>query len=276
MAYQPDLVSSDPGISDPMLGIPAGNYSGYSVVNKFGRSTNVDSGVATDIHDGANADSYPTAALDDRDTWQAPTQARTHQIKSTDVNDDGDPVGTGARTIQIYGLTAWTDTSETSETITLNGTTNVATSNSYVIIHRMKVLTAGSSGPNVGTIYATADTDSTITAQINPAEGQTQMAVYGIGAYDAYMVQYYMSAVKGAASVGIETTLLVNNEPDSQLTSFLVKHTLGLATEGTSKYTHKFEPYFKITGPAIIKLRANASANNTDVSGGFDLILVDR
>lgn len=252
----------------PALLVPSGQVAGYSSVNKFGRSTDVDSGVDTDIHDGANATDAVT-------TWVAPTTARTHQIASTSANDDGDPAGTGARTIRVFGLTAW-DADEASEDITMNGVTNVATANAYVIIHRMRVLTKGASGPNVGVITATADTDGTVTAQINAGEGQTQMAIYGVPSTKiAYMSMYYASIIKNAAAVTVALKLLVNPEPDSELIGFLVKHTNGLDSTGNSLMSHEYDPYFKISGPAIIKLQANASANNTDVSGGFDLYLED-
>ena len=248
--------------------IPSGAVGGYSAVNKFGRSTDVDSGTDTDIWDGANA-------TDGIVTWVAPTQARTHQIVSTSANDDGDPAGTGARTLKVFGLTAW-NADEVSEDITLNGTTNVATANQYVIIHRMRVMTKGASGPNVGKITATADTDATVTAQINAGEGQTQMAIYGVpSTKNAYMSAYYASAIKAGLSVSAAISLLVNPEPDTELTKFLVKHTNGIMTDGATYIRHDFDPYFKVSGPAIIKLQGNASANNTDVSGGFDLILED-
>ena len=58
------------------------------------------------------------------------------------------------------------DTPETSITVTMDGTTNVALP-SLVIINRMQVVTKGAaSGPNAGIIKATADTDGTISSQI--------------------------------------------------------------------------------------------------------------
>lgn len=76
-------------LTDFMLEVAAGNVPGNKSVNKFGRSTNVDNDVATDIWDRANA-------THDQDIWIAPTQARIHNIASTSANDDGDPVGVGA------------------------------------------------------------------------------------------------------------------------------------------------------------------------------------
>lgn len=247
--------------------VALGLVEGSKAVNKFGRSTNVDSGVDTDIWDRANA-------TNDQDIWVAPTQARVHNIVSSSVNDDS--AGTGAKTIKIYGLTSW-DTKEVSETITMDGTTNVATTNSYVIIHRMKLLTWGSGGTNAGLITATAVTDATVTAQINASEGQTQMAIYGISSLQtALMTKYYCSAIKASASLSVKMSLLVNTYCDNELTGFLIKHTIGIATEGTNYTPHEFNPYFAITGPAIIKIQGNSSSDNTDVSAGFDLILIDN
>ncbi len=253
--------------SNYSLDVARGKITGVSSVNKFGRSTNVDAAIDTDVHDGANA-------TDDLDIWVAPTQARTHQVVSTSASDDGDPVGVGARTVQLYGLTSW-DAAETSEVITLNGTTNVATTNSYVIIHRIKVLTWGATAVNVGVITATADTDGTVTAQINAGEGQTQMAIYGVpSTHTLYMDSYYATAIKASTSLAVKMSLLVNTGPDEELTNFLIKHTTGLTTEGTNALTHTFPVPFKVAGPAIIKIQANSSAANTDVSAGFGAYVV--
>ena len=253
---------------DPNLDIARDFYTGISKVNKFGRSTNVDQNEDTDVWDGANSS-------DDEKIWVAPTQARVHNITSTSTSDDGAPVGVGARTIKIYGLTDW-DTPEVSETVSLNGTSDVATSNSYVIIHRMKVVTWGATSINVGTIKATAVTDGTVTAQINAGEGQTQMAIYGIASNQTIALpQYYCSAIRSASSLSVKVSLLVNTNPAVELTNFLVKHTMGIATEGTSYAAHRWSPYYTVDGPAIIKIQANSSIGNTDVSAGFDGIIKD-
>ncbi len=246
------------------LNISEGLVDDAYSVNKFGRSLNVDSGVDTDIWDGANA-------TEDIDIWVGPTQARVHNIVSDDVADTA--AGTGARTVRISGLTAW-DAAEVHETVTLNGTTPVATTNSYVIIHRMKFMTTGSGGTNAGDIKATAVTDSTLTAVIVAGEGQTQMAIYGVpSTHNAFMTNYYMSAIKASSSLSVECSLLVNPIPDQQMAAFQIKHTIGLATEGSNYMNHQFYLPFKISGPAIIKLQGNSSSNNTDVSGGFDLVM---
>jgi hypothetical protein len=250
-------------MGDIFLKIPMGDIGKLASVNKFGRATDVDA-TATDIWDRANA-------TDTQAIWVAPTAARAHNIISSTGADTS--AGAGAKTIEVFGLTSWTAT-EVSETITMTGTSNALTSNSYVIIHRMKVLTKGASGPNAGIIKATAVSDGTVTAQINAGEGQTQMAIYGIpSVVNAYMTAYYSSTNKSGPAGGMDISVLVNPEPDAELTSFLVKHTQGLATTGTSHEGHVFAPYFKVSGPAIIKVQGNGSTTNFDVSAGFDLIL---
>ncbi len=267
------FVATEPGValgvSDPSQEVPRGNIPGVSSINKYGRSTNVDNGIETDVWDRANA-------VDDQDVWIAPTIARVHQIVSSSASDDGSPAGVGARTIEILGLRSW-DTKEVSEIITLNGVTDVPTVNSYVIIHRMRVLTKGATSVNVGVITATADVDATVTAQINAGIGQTRMAIYGIpSSQKAYMPSYYASVIKNAASVRIMIDLMYNPEPDAELTNFLNAHTFGLDSDGSGDIQHRFTPYREFVGPTILKVRGNSSANDSDVSAGFDLILVDN
>lgn len=255
---------------DSNLDIASDNSPGRGHVNKFGLSVNVDSGIDTDIWDRANPSN-------DQDIWIAPTQARTHQIVSNQAADDGSPGGEGARTLRISGLTDW-DTAEVSEDIIMNGTTNVPTVNQYVIIHRMEILTKGVTSTNVGVITATADTDGTITAQINEARGQTLMAIYGIpSTQTAYMTNFYAGFTKAGGGAGaVDISVLYNPEPDVELLNFLIKHAEVSISAGSSISQHFFIPYKKFVGPGIIKMQGNGSANNLTMSSGFDLIIVDN
>lgn len=255
---------------DLMYMLSAGKTQNAISVDKFGRSTNVDSAIATDIWDRANA-------TDDQDIWLAPTAARIHAVVSTSANDDGDPVGTGAHTLRISGLKTWSSV-ESFEDITLNGAGSVNTTQSYVIIHRMQVLTSGASGPNVGQITATAATDGTVTAQILAGAGQTQMAVYGVpSGSSAYMVQLYVSTNSGSpANVRLDHALLYNPFPGDQSTVFLNKMTTATLDAGVSHFAHHFAPYKRFVGPGIIKVQSTSSANDADVSAGFDLMVVQE
>jgi hypothetical protein len=253
-----------------MLEISRGNVPGQYPVDKFGRAPEGVQTTPTDIWDRADASAT-------QQIWTAPTTARIHAIVSTSGNDTS--AGTGAKTLKVYGLTSWS-TTEVSETIIMNGTTPVNTVNSYVIIYRMKVVTKGSAGPNVGTITATAATDGTVTAQINIGSGQTQMAIFGIpSTQKAYMTRYFASVHESASPVQatfVDIDILFNPEPDVELTGFLTKHTSGVNSFGTSASPVPFEPYKIFEGPGILKIQATATSSDIDFSASFDLILVDN
>jgi hypothetical protein len=249
-----------------MLEIPMGRLPGYSGVNKFGRAPNMGGASPVDVWDNALA----------QPIWLPPTAARIHTIKSTNVADA--LAGAGAKTVRVYGLTSW-GAAEDSEVISLNGTTGVPTTKAYVVIHRMAVVTKGTSGPNVGTISAIAAApDNYVTAQINAGQGQTQMAIYGVpSTQTAYLHCYYASFNKSGGSAGsIDVSLRVNPEPDVERLGYLTKSTRAVQSTGTSDITHCYDPYFKIPGPALIKIQGEPSSNNFDMSAGYDLILVDN
>lgn len=256
-------------VNDPTLSIARGLFAGLHGVNKFGRATECDNGVATDIWDRANpADAQPI--------WLAPTKARIHAIVSSSTSDDGSPVGVGARTIRLWGLQTWSSV-ESFEDITLDGTTAVNTTNSYVIVHRMRVLTSGASGPNVGTITATAATDATVTAQIQPGKGQTLMAIYGVpSAQVAYMTGFYVSINRSSPTgVNVQLELLWCFDVANQPTVFQIKDAIG-TLRAAPPFLHPYNPYKGFIGPGIIKLRGTTDANDAMVDGGFDVILVDN
>ena len=260
-----------------MLELSSGSIPSVTHNNKFGENTDIDASVRADIWDGGKT----VGALPAGSSliWVAPTADAVHNITSTSTSDDGDPVGVGARTVEIFGLTDW-DTNEISETLTLNGTGNVATSNSYVIIHRMTVLTKGGTSINVGTITATATAPSatTVTARIEVGQGQTHMAILGVPSTQvAYMTQYYAGFEKAGGQTAVADVFLkVNLTPDAELINFVQMHSDGLLSVGNSRFAHPFNPWKVFAGPTIIKIQALSGTANVDMAAGFDVILVNK
>lgn len=239
-------------------------------VNKFARNIEIDSGITADIWDGGHTlASGGSVSL----IWVAPTTARVHHIASTSTDDTSG--GVGAKTLRIYGLIDW-DTPEIIEDIVMNGQTSVATTQSYVMINRMKVLTKGATSSNVGIITAFAATDATITSQIRAGQGQTHQSMFGISSLETmYMGRLYASTNKAGGQTGLaDVSLLVNPEPQTELTNFLSKHTFGLMTVGTSAYDVNYYNPKKIEGPSITKIQVLSGTANMDVSAGFDAIIV--
>lgn len=246
--------------------VARGKVANHTCVFKYGHAPDGVQTTSTDLW--SRADATPTQQI-----WVAPTAARVHAIVSSDANDTS--AGTGARTVKVYGLTGW-GTAETSETVTMAGATPVNTSNSYVIVHRMEVITWGSSGPNVGLITATAAVDGTITAVIIATEGRTQMAIYGIpSTQNFYMTKYWVSTEKVTASVeSVEARIFVNDYASNELTAFKQIHAQQLTTEGTSALEFIFDCPLIVTGPAIIKLNCLSTAADMNTSGGFSGTLI--
>ena len=255
--------------NDFFLNVARGLVSGMRSVQVWGHAPSGAQTTITDIWD--RADAVPTQQV-----WLAPTAARVHAIVSTSASDDGNPVGVGARTVTIYGLTSWS-TTEVSETVTLNGVGAVNTVNSYVIIYRMVVSTFGASGPNVGTITATAATDATVTAAILPGAGSTEMAIYGIpSTQTAYLTKFHASINDALATARVDFYGKIIPDPANFPAVSVTGRTFCLTNSGTSTYDEEFIPPLKIAGPAIIKLSGIGSAADIDAAGGFDLIIVDN
>ena len=253
---------------DFIFDVLAGRVEGYTTINKFGRAPDGVQTTATDIWN--RADSTPTQQI-----WVAPTQARVHAIVSSDGGDTS--AGAGAKTVLVYGLTDW-DTAETNEIITMAGVTPVNTVNSYVIIYRMRVVTSGATARNIGTITATAATDSTITSVMLATEGTTKMAIYGIPSTKCIHLTRISASIQKSSGVAVDALVrvLVNPEPDVQLTNFNENDVHGLQSTGVSTHTWEYFPYDTIVGPAIIKMNCISSNADTDMTAGFAGFLVDN
>lgn len=233
----------------------SGEMTGYEVVHKFGHNLDVN-GVFETIWSVGNNYSYLSAAT-------------VLKISSSDTNDTS--AGTGARTVYVQGLDS--NYNQLEETVTLNGQTAVDTTNSFIRIFRMEVLTAGSGKKNAGIIYAgtgtiTAGVPANKYASIPIGYNQTMMAVYTTPARKtAYITTFYC-------------------QPDSQA-SFQVQLLCGRAETGVMRVRNelhgfqnpaKFEyrPYLKIGEKIDLELRASVGTANTEFSGGFSIILVDN
>jgi len=254
---------------DNGLNIARGLVPGITRINKFGAAPMGIQTTATDIW--SRADATPTQQI-----WLAPTAARIHAIVSSSVADAAG--GTGAASVVLFGLKTW-DSPESSETVTLTGTTPVNTANSYVIIHRMRAIAQASTtgvGVNVGTITATAATDNTVTAVILAGDGQTEMAIYGIPSGYTFYLKRWGCAIDrtGGAATTCDFELRVNESPNIQTVGFVRKDDISLISTGTSGKERVYDIPPSFPGPCIIKVQAIASAADTDGKSGFDGYIV--
>jgi hypothetical protein len=149
-----------------------------------------------------------------------------------------------------------------------------------VIIYRIEVVECGGTSVNAGVITATAQTDGTVTAQINIGSGQTEMAIFGIPSIQTgYMRRWCVNAHNTSSPVTatqVDFNLWVNPFPDTDSSCYLKKGNMGTVSTGGVSITRDYAPYFKITGPAIIKIQGESSGNDIEASAEFDMIMVDN
>jgi hypothetical protein len=162
------------------LAVQQGKVPGYSMVNKFGYNPSIGSGSFETIWETGNNYPYQSTAV-------------TVDVVSDDTNDD--VAGTGARTLRIQGLDGSYNFAE--ETVDMDGTTTVTTTQTFLRVFRMSVETAGSSGNNEGTITVTYTGGSDVAATISEGNGQTLMTLYTIPAgYTGYLLSMNISSGK--------------------------------------------------------------------------------
>jgi len=244
---------------DPFLeAVRTGKYAGktcydYSAV---GKNADVDAAAAEDLWYAG--------------TFTPPTTARIHDIVSTSANDDGAPSGTGARTIQVYGVTV---NGLENESILMNGTTNVATANAYYDIYDMVVITAGVLATNDGVVTATAQTDGTITCGIAIGDGNAALRAirYVPNGYTGYLFDWNAAMYQNTTGYTAEVCLKTKYAGGVWVEK--AEHTL--VALGTSSERDEFKIPLVIAGENWVKIEvAVVSNNNTLVQGGFNLLIV--
>jgi hypothetical protein len=159
---------------------------------------------------------------------------------------------------------------DTTETITLNGTTPVPTVNSYFIIHRVLVATSGATdSTNAGTITGTSAGGGTpVMITIVIGKGQTQFGIYQIPAgYTGYLNKY-TAGIQGGTACDVELFA----KPFGG--AWNMKGTLALTTGSTTHAERNYFTPLKFTAKTLVKLRGSAASNNTEAYGSFDIILV--
>ena len=163
--------------------IAEGKYSGRFIVNKFGRNPDIDTGsVPEDVWAfGGLYTGFPTGS------------AETLDVSSSSASDTS--AGVGARTMRIFGLDSNYDLQQ--EDITLNGTFNVTTANTYLRVYRAYILTAGSSETNVGNIQINhTTTTANVFGYVVAGKGQTELSNYTIpNGYTGYLKDYVVSCL---------------------------------------------------------------------------------
>lgn len=199
--------------------------------------------------------------ITDLGTNHLPSTATVVSIVSDDAADtDG---GTGAHSVEVQGLDE--NFNIQIEVVTMNGTTAVTSTNTFIRIFRMRTNEAGSGEINDGNI--TASIGGTNVAQIKAGLGQTLMAVYTVPARKkAYLVKF-----QGSLSKSQEAQFELRSKFGNGNTAWNIK---GLWGTFGNTITYDYPVPLEFPQKTDIQIMGKVGATS-EMGAIFDLILVD-
>lgn len=234
--------------------IAMGKRQGHTTWNKFGYNDDIDSGTEIIASFGG--------------TFSKLTTARTLSVVSTSAQDG--VAGTGATTVILYGV----DENRLSqvEVVTMNGTTPVITSNTWLGINRISIYLCGSNESNVGTITATATTDLTIQGEVPIGAGTTEQCIFFTQENHTALLDYLLinaNKLSGGSSPVLTIKGWVYSFV-SQAKYEVFRYNLDTSVENSVELNPS-QP-FVVGEKSVIWFEATSNQNNTVVSVRFSLI----
>jgi hypothetical protein len=255
--------------TDYYLRVPLNEIPGQRYDFKFGRNSDVDQAdTPADVWQGKLVIGGPPPY-----NYQFPTGASILDIESTSPADtDGDG---GAWSILVQGLDA--NFEEIEETVLLDGTNVVNTTNAYIRVNRVVVLQAGGLGGNDGIIQLIYGTGSgvpgAIAAVIDESQNQTLQAIYTVPANKTAVVLGGFTTVNRRNNIR-EADFSFRVRPENSV--FQTKIFFGIAG-GNSQFIMSMRGGFAIPERSDMKLCCEfVSQGGTDASGGWEMFLFDN
>lgn len=189
-----------------------------------------------------------------------PTIASTLSIVSTNASDNAS--GNGARTVSLVGLD--NDLKEIAETIILNGTTPVLTTNTYKRLNSARISTAGTLQKLIGNLSITHTQSGYVIGSIIDGDNKTQHAAFTVPSDRIAMINHINLSVGKAQDCFIK---IYFRDPGSVFRLF----------EVVNMYQQtailKYEVPFPLRSGIDIEIRALTSAGTASVSASIYLII---
>lgn len=201
------------------------------------------------------------------------TTAETMDVQSDNAADTS--TGTGARAIKIVGLDANWD--KITEDVTMNGTTAVTTTNTFIRILRAFVIQSGTyqspTGVNTGNITITSATQGE-QAYMQEGKGKTTGSRWSIPRnFDGYLTRI---AVQCPTTRPIDFVLYVRNGGNITTAPFGGARQVGAYDEIEGRYEENLLSYRKFAAYSDIWAEAKTSAGSSIVNVTFDIIQVTQ
>ncbi len=192
-----------------------------------------------------------------------PAAAAATTIESSSANDDGSPVGTGARTARVFGLDS--GYKAIVEDVVLNGTGAVALTNLFYRVLKIEILTVGSGLVSAGIL--SVKHSSTVIGYLEAGVNVSRTAFWTADSnYNNHEISGMYGSITNAVSAIMTLALQVRPVGGAWLT----KHTMVL--HGVYKPSDHWEFAAPITLAQgdDVRIRATAGADNMGVLAGFD------
>ncbi len=218
------------------------------------------------------------ATSDPEDIWNGgglytgfPEETETLTVVSSSTADTA--AGTGARQIRIFGRDA--NYNSLLETVTMNGTSTVTTTNAFHRVTFAQVRLSGSGQTNAGAITIRhSSTTANIFAVMPAAESRTKLSNYTVPANSRAIFSVYrgsMSNNTGSAARALLT--IVTKEPGTN--TFEEKRAIWLKTAaGVSEVDLKGGVLLPAGTDIVARIKSGASADNQSVSASYELFVV--
>ena len=200
------------------------------------------------------------------------TTAETMNIASDSTSDTSN--GDGLRTVLIQGVD--NTGAAISETIIMNGTTNVLTSNSYLRVNSMIGSTVGVDGWNVGSITAIASSAATIQDEMDATESLSQSSHYTVPlGKSLYPLQLELNLAKQTGGPAPIVEFKVYVRLGGEGAAWLQLFDKRLDADNSNELDVNIPAPPEIVARSDIRIRANTDQNSTESRSRIFALLID-
>lgn len=227
--------------------VATGLRSRYTADNKFGQNSAVGTSFE-DVWTNSGAKTYLSSA-------------ETLAVEGGATDDAG---MAGALTVTLIGLDG--DYNPVEETVTMNGTTPVDTTATFLRLNRMFVVTAGSGGGNAGVIIA-KDAGANVIGQIEIAVNQTLQTHFTVPAGKTMII----GKMFGDVGKNDDATFRLRVRAPGEV--FQTKFNFGIFQADAQ---HDFENTLLVAEKSDVVVQAKSAAGGVVASAGWNFVLRDN
>ena len=239
-----------------------GSYAGMEAGWKYGRNSDIDTGVEQDLWETGGLISWQTAA---------------EKVNITGGANDVLTTGSGGWKVYLSGLDA--TYTEINEVVNLNGAADVESSNTYLRLQRMYITECGSGGVNAGTITATGVDSSDIHITISPLAGQSEHMAITVPALKHFQIlDWVATAIDTAASPTERSsevyfyTRLYNESSTDNYDAWRRQDTKFLQQSGASRDHQDYSVFSILPSKTDIRVAAITSKDSTHIHSRMEYI----